>query len=113
FDCQGRPRSRSNDAAAVAAEQRHAAVFLIVCLFPDRLERSFGELGAEPADWIFEKLVFEPGEYRVSDCLRGLKNHIPDEAVANNHFRGVLEQVVSFDVTAKIESARFQEFESF
>src|SRR5208282_1550994 len=99
----------SDDADAVHSEQRHAAVFLIVCLFPDRLERSFGELGAEPADWIFEKLVLEPGKYRVSDCLRGLKNHIPDEAIANNHFRRILEQIVSFNVTAKIESTRFQE----
>ena len=57
----------SNDTDAIYAEQRHATVLLIIGLFPNRLECTFGEPCAELSNRIPEELEFEPGQYRVGD----------------------------------------------
>ena len=54
-----------------------------------------------------EELEFEPGQYRVGDCFSGFEDHVAGEPVADHHFSRFFKQVVSFDVTAKIEPARF------
>src|SRR6266481_8496533 len=113
FDRNRRTRSMSNDTDAIYAEQRHTTVLLIIGLFPNRLECTFGEPCAELSSRIPEELEFEPGQYRVGDCFSGLEDHVAGEPVADHHFSRLFKQVVSFDVTAKIESARFQQFESF
>jgi hypothetical protein len=107
FDRNRRTRSMSNDTDAIYAEQRHATVLLIVGLFPNRLECTFGELCAELSNRIPEELAFEPGQYRLGDCFSGLEDHVAGEPVADHHFSRFFKQVASFDVTAKIESARF------
>src|ERR1700682_5190264 len=102
-----RTRSMGNDTDAIYAEQRHATVLLIIGLFPNRLECTFGELCAELANRIPEELEFEPGQYRVGDCFSSLEDNVAGEPVADHHFSRFFKQVVSFDVTTKIESARF------
>ncbi len=40
----------------------------------------------------------------MSDCLGGLEHHVAGETVADHHFARLFEQVVPFDITAKIET---------
>jgi hypothetical protein len=107
FDRNRRTRPMSNYTDAIYADQRHATVLIIIGLLPNRVECTFGELCAEFANRIPEELEFEPGKYSVGDCFSGLEDHIAGEPVADHHFSRSFKQVVSFDVTAKIESARF------
>src|SRR6266436_1557383 len=79
FDRNRRTRSMSNDTDAIYAEQRHATVLLIIGLFPNRLECTFGEPCAELSNRIPEELEFEPGQYRVGDCFSGFEDHVDGE----------------------------------
>src|SRR5208283_5329666 len=79
FDRERRTRSVSDNAHAIYAEQRHATVLLIIGLFPNRLECTFGELCAELGNRIPEELEFEPEQYRVGYCFSGLEDHVAGE----------------------------------
>ena len=60
----------------------------------------------------------------VSSCLSHLKiaspidfarfqNHVADEAIADHHLDRIREEIVAFDVAAKIERALLEHLENF
>ena len=51
----------------------------------------------------FHQFVLEPFENGVRDRFARFQNDVADEAVANHHLDRVREEIVAFDVAAKIE----------
>ena len=113
LDRERRARAVGDDANAVDAEERGAAVFLVVHLFPDRAKGILREVGAGHAHWLLDQLVLEPFENRVADRFAGFENHVADEAVADHHLDRMREKIVAFDVAAEIELAPLQHLENF
>src|SRR5260370_17407321 len=69
FDRNRRTRSMSNDTDAIYAEQRHATVLLIIGLFPNRLESTFGDLCPGPSNRIPVQSIFTPHPSSLSTPL--------------------------------------------
>ena len=67
LDRERSARTMRDDADAVHAEKRRAAVFLVVYLFLDGLKRVLREEGAGHAHLALDQLVLEPFENGVAD----------------------------------------------
>ena len=77
-------RAVRDDADAVHAEERRAAVFLVVHFLSDGAKRVLREIGAGHPHLAFDQLVLEPFENRVADRFAGFQNDVADEAVADD-----------------------------
>ena len=113
FDGEWRTAAMCDDACSVHSEEGHAAVFFGVGLFLDASECVAGEPCACHPDGALFQLAFEPREDCVGDGLDSFQHHVADESVADDHFDGIFEEVVTFDVASEVESAGFEKFERF
>src|SRR6476659_9591541 len=105
LDRERSARSMGDDANAVHAEKRRAAVFLVVHPFFYRLKGLLGQERAGHPDLALYQLVLEPFENRVADRFAGFQNDIADKAVADDDLDRVREKIVALDVAAEVERA--------
>ncbi len=100
-----------DDADAIDAEERHAAVFFVIHFLLDRMKGFLRQVGAGHPHLAFHQFVLEPLEDRVADRFARFENDVADKAVADHHLDRMSKQIVPFDVAAEIQGAAFQHFE--
>src|SRR6266567_8945023 len=105
LDCQWRARAMGDDADAVHAEKRTAAVLFIVCL---GFNCSNGIPREECADFSHpcaHELVLEPLKHRHRDRFARFQDHVADKTVAHDDLDWIFEKMAALDVANKVERA--------
>ena len=92
-----------DDADAIHAKKRAAAVFFVIRFVFDRQKCVLGQKRAGLSHRRAHEFVFEPLENRHRDRLTRFQNHVPDKAIAHHNFHGIFKQVSALDITDKVE----------
>lgn len=77
------------------------------------LQRRLCEQSAEAGEHALCDLVFHPAKNGVRDGFAGLEDDVAGEAIGDDHFDGILEKVVAFNVATESETARLEQLECF
>src|SRR4030095_2691051 len=110
---QWRARAMRDDADAVYAEKRTAAVLFIVRLglnCPDGIPR---EECADFSHPCAHELVLEPLKHRHRDRFARFQDHVANESVAHNNFNRIFKEMSAFYVTDKVKRTWSQHLEHF
>ena len=102
-----------NDTNAVDAEERAAAVLLVVHLLLDGVKRVPRQISACHARLGARHLVLKPFEQRHCDRFGCLQNHVADKTIAHHHFDRIFEEMTALNITSEVERAFFQHLENF
>src|SRR5947209_14114422 len=102
-----------NNADAVDAEKRTAAVLFIIRLV---LNRSNGILREECADFSHRRsheLVLEPLKHRHRDRFARFQDHVANESVADDDFNRIFKEMAAFYVANEVKRTWSQHLEYF
>src|SRR4029453_17520362 len=113
LDCEWRARTMRDDADAVHAEKRTAAVLLIVRL---GLNCSNGIPREECAGFSHRcahELVLEPFKHRHRDRLARFQDHVANESVAHDNFNRIFKEMTTFYVAHEVKRTWSQHLEHF
>src|SRR5436190_153918 len=113
LDCQRRARTMRDDAYAVYAEKRTAAIFFVVRLV---LNCSNGTLREERAGFSHcgaHELVLEPLKHCHCDRFACFQDDIANESIAHHDLHRLLKQMPTFYITDKVKGTWFQHLEHF
>src|SRR6266699_551594 len=113
LDRQWRARAMRDDADAVHAEKRTAAVLFIVRLI---LNCSDGILCEECADFSHpctHELVLEPLKHRHRDRFARFQDHVPNESVAHDNFNRIFKEMTAFYVANEVKRTWSQHLKHF
>src|SRR6266576_3922256 len=105
LDRKRRARTMRNNADAVDAEKRTAAVLFVICLV---LNSSNGILRKKCAGFSHRcahELMLEPLKHRHRDRFARFQDHIADKTVAHYDLDWIFEKMAALDVADKVERA--------
>src|SRR6266480_7572805 len=113
LDGQWRARAMRNDADAIYAEKRTAAVLFIIRLV---LNCPDGILREECADFSHpctHELVLEPLKHRYRDRFARFQDNVANESVAHDNFNRIFKEMAAFYVANEVKRTWSQHLEYF
>src|SRR5436309_4706325 len=113
LDCQRRARAMRDDADAVYAEKRTAAIFFVVRLVLDGSNGTLGEERAGLSHCCAHELVLKPLKHCHCDRFARFQNDIANESFPHPDLHRVLKQMPTFLVADKVKETWFRHFEPF
>src|SRR5437016_2967095 len=113
LDCQWRARAMRDDADAVHAEKRTAAVLFIVRLSLNCSDGIPREECADLSHLCAHELVLEPLKHCHCDRFARFQDHIANESVAHHDLHRIFKQMPTFYVADEVKRTRSQHLEHF
>src|SRR6266496_5765760 len=113
LDCQRRARAMRDDADAVHAEKRTAAVLFIVRLGLNCSNSILREERADLSHPRAHELVLEPLKHRHRDRFARFQDHVADESVAYDNFNWIFKEMSAFYVADEVKRTWFQHLKHF
>src|SRR6266498_5412124 len=113
LDRQWRARAMRDDADAVHAEKRTAAVLFIIRLV---LNCPDGILREECADFSHpctHELVLDPLKHCYRDRFSRFQDNVANESVAHDNFNRIFIEMTAFNVANEVKRTWFQHLEYF
>src|SRR5262249_15874017 len=113
FDCQWCARAMRDDADAIHAEERPAAVLFIIRLVLNHSNSILREECANFSHRCAHELVFEPLKHRYRDRFARLQDYVANESVAHDNFNRIFKQMTAFYVANEVKRTWSQHLEHF
>src|SRR5439155_23138012 len=113
FDRQRRARAVRDDADAIYAEKRTAAVLFIIRLVFNRSNRIPREECADFSHPCTHELVFEPFKHRYRDRFACFQDNVANEPVAYVNFNRIFKAMTAVYVSKEVKGTWTQHLQYF
>src|SRR5213080_2239524 len=113
LDGKWRARTMRDDADAIHAEERTAAVLFIIRLVLNRPNSILREECADFSHRCAHELVFEPLKHRHRYRFARLQDYVANESVAHDNFNRIFKEMTAFYVANEVKRTWSQHLEHF